>query len=64
MLNDRLSKEYRDGVESFFKLALENATDPKKTYCPCKKCFNLQILDVVEIRSHLYFNVIDDTYKK
>ena len=26
--NDRLSKEYEEGVDNFIKLALENTTDP------------------------------------
>lgn len=63
MLNDRLSKEYQDGVESFLKLALENATDPRKYIVLVKSVFNLQKLDVVEIRDNLNFSGINDTYE-
>ena len=61
---DRLSKEYEEGVGKFIKLALENATDPSRVHCPCRKCSNLKKLDIMEIKSHLYFNGMDQTYVK
>ncbi|XP_062114363.1 uncharacterized protein LOC133825441 [Humulus lupulus] len=61
---DRLSKEYEEGVDSFIKLALENTTDPSRVHCPCRKCSHLKKLDIMEIKSHLYFNGMDQTYVK
>ena len=61
---DRLSKEYEEGVDNFAKLALENTTDPSRVHCPCRKCSNLKKLDIMEIKSHLYFNGMDQTYVK
>ena len=42
IIKDRLSKEYEEGVGEFIKLALENATDPSRVHCPCRKCSNLK----------------------
>ena len=61
---DRLSKEYEEGVGKFIKLALKNAMDPSRVHCPCRKCSNLKKLDIMEIKSHLYFNRMDQTYVK
>ena len=63
MLKERLSKDYEDGVNSFLRYALENAMDPKKIHFPCQKCSNLHKWDIVEIRSHLICNGVDETYK-
>ena len=63
MSKDKLSKDYQDGYESFLKHALENITDPKKIYCPCKKDSNIQKLDAFEFKGHLYFNGTDYTYQ-
>ncbi|XP_062103991.1 uncharacterized protein LOC133815129 [Humulus lupulus] len=60
----RLSKEYEEGVDNFIKFALENTTDPSRVHCPCRKCSNLKKLDIMEIKSHLYFNGMDQTYVK
>ncbi|XP_062103268.1 uncharacterized protein LOC133814303 [Humulus lupulus] len=61
---DILSKEYEEGVDGFIKLALENTTDPSRVHCHCRKCSNLKKLDIMEIKSHLYFNGMDQTYVK
>ena len=63
MLKSRLSNDYEDGVEIFLRRTLENTTDPEKKCCPCEKCFNLQKWDVIEIKSHLTCNGIDETYQ-
>ena len=64
IIKDRLSKDYEEGVGEFIKLALENATYPSRVHCPCRKCSNLKKLDIMEIKSHLYFNGMDQTYVK
>ncbi|XP_062093712.1 uncharacterized protein LOC133799725 [Humulus lupulus] len=61
---DMLSKEYEEGVDNFIKLTLENSTDLSRVHCPCRKCSNLKKLDIMEIKSHLYFNGMDQTYVK
>ena len=64
MLADRLSIEYKQGVQKFLEFCLENAKDPNAIMCPCVKCGNLEKLSVSEITEHLYFNGIDKSYDR
>ena len=41
MLADRLSTEYKKGVDSFLEFAIENVKDSNLIPCPCIKCGNL-----------------------
>ncbi|KAK9904523.1 hypothetical protein M0R45_000606 [Rubus argutus] len=60
---DRRSVAYKLGVENFFKFALENAKDPNKISCPCIKCGNMDDFPISVIKTHLYYNGIDESYK-
>ena len=54
MSANRLSAEYRNGVDLFLRFCSENVKDPNFTYCPCLKCGNVK-----KIKEHLHFNGID-----
>ncbi|KAL0549113.1 hypothetical protein IC582_013593 [Cucumis melo] len=62
MSKSRLSKEFQLGVENFIRFGFSNTTN---TYvcCPCLKCGNCQKHKADNIRNHLYFNGIDESYK-
>ena len=64
MLADRLSTEYKKGVDSFLEFTIENVKDSNLIPCPCIKCGNLQKIGVKKIKEHLYFNGIDQSYKQ
>ncbi|XP_062089101.1 uncharacterized protein LOC133795662 [Humulus lupulus] len=63
MSANRLSEEYKNGVDFFLRFCLENGGDPKFTCCPCLKCFNVTKLSFNKIKEHLFFNGIDRSYK-
>ncbi|XP_062074808.1 uncharacterized protein LOC133778801 [Humulus lupulus] len=63
MSANRLSEEYKNGVDFFLRFCLENGGDPKFTCCPCLKCFNVTKLSFNKIKEHLFFNGIDISYK-
>ena len=52
-LSNRLSKEFRDGVKSFIKIAEKNLDQDGKTRCPCQDCLNTRSFNVKTIASHL-----------
>lgn len=62
MLKDHRSKDYEDGVEQFLNFAVIYARDLQSIRCPCRVCGNLKSQAVEEIRNHLFFNVIDQSY--
>lgn len=62
MLKDRRSKDYENGVEHFLNTAVIHASDPQSIRCPCRLCGNLKCQPVEEIRNHLFFNGIDQSY--
>ena len=62
MSANRLSAEYRNGVDLFLRFCSENVKDPNFTYCPCLKCGNVKKMDLKKIKEHLYFNGIDKSY--
>ncbi|XP_062102882.1 uncharacterized protein LOC133813862 [Humulus lupulus] len=63
MSANRLSEEYKNGVDFFLRFCLENGGDPNFTCCPCLKCFNVTKLSFNKIKEHLFFNGIDRSYK-
>ncbi|KAL0551889.1 hypothetical protein IC582_010979 [Cucumis melo] len=62
MSKSRLSKEFKLGVENFIRFGFSNTTNTS-IRCPCLKCENCQKHKANDIRDHLYFNGIDESYK-
>ena len=62
MSADRLSAEYRNGVDEFLQFSLDNATNHNTISCPCLHCGNLHKLNISKIKEHLFFNGIDRSY--
>ena len=61
---DRLSDEYRKGVEDFCVHATKNAKSSMLIICPCRKCLNVkEVRGRIELREHLMFHGFDKTYK-
>ncbi|XP_062012267.1 uncharacterized protein LOC133728851 [Rosa rugosa] len=60
---DKRSLAYELGVGSFLKFALENAKNPNNVACPCSKCGNMDFFPISVIKTHLYYNGVDETYK-
>ncbi|XP_020271977.1 uncharacterized protein LOC109847145 [Asparagus officinalis] len=61
---DRLSEEYKKGVEEFCAHATKNAKNSMFINCPCRKCLNVkEVRGQMELREHLMFHSIDKTYK-
>ncbi|XP_057779975.1 uncharacterized protein LOC130998576 [Salvia miltiorrhiza] len=62
MLKNRLSDEYKNGVESFMEFAIQNDTNNELMSCPCSKCGNLMRKKIDLVRLHLLSNGMDLTY--
>ena len=62
MLMDRRSIEYENGVNEFLKFAIFYASNPKLLRCPRQTCDNLVFHVPIEIRNHLYWKGIDQSY--
>ncbi|KAL0544080.1 hypothetical protein IC582_019191 [Cucumis melo] len=63
MMENRMSREYDVGVESFIQFGLSHAKGSNSIRCPCLKCGNRLLKDVSIVRYHLYANGIDKRYK-
>ncbi|KAL0561335.1 hypothetical protein IC582_001760 [Cucumis melo] len=63
MMENRMSREYDVGVESFIQFGLSHAKGSNSIRCPCLKCGNHLLKDVSIVRYHLYANGIDKSYK-
>ncbi|KAA0054168.1 uncharacterized protein E6C27_scaffold131G00970 [Cucumis melo var. makuwa] len=63
MMENRMSREYDVGVESFIQFGLSHAKGSNSIRCPCLKCGNRLLKDVSIVRYHLYVNRIDKSYK-
>ncbi|KAM6574677.1 hypothetical protein CsatA_023004 [Cannabis sativa] len=63
MKENKLSKEYEEGVEYFMEFAIKNGDDPNMIPCPCVMCRNFKKLSGVDVRVHLYKFGIDSSYK-
>lgn len=61
---NRLSREYRLGVESFMQFAKENVDDLNRVSCPCVACGNLKKLKFDQVRAHLLWKGMDKLYTK
>ena len=62
MCDDRLSKEYENGVLEFVKFAVEHAEDPNRMKCPCLGCCYVDRVDAYGLKSHLLMHGIDRSY--
>ncbi|KAL0540929.1 hypothetical protein IC582_020954 [Cucumis melo] len=62
MSKSRLSKEFELGVENFIRFGFSSTTNTS-ICCPCLKRGNCQKHKANDIRDHLYFNGIDESYK-
>ncbi|TYK29690.1 uncharacterized protein E5676_scaffold64G00410 [Cucumis melo var. makuwa] len=63
MMENRMSREYDVGVESFIQFGLSHAKCSNSIRCSCLKCGNRLLKDVSIVRYHLYANGIDKSYK-
>ena len=63
MLADKLSIEYRNGVNEFLQFSLDQVTNPKAISFPCLHCENRHKLSIGKIKEHLFSNGIDQSYK-
>ncbi|KAA0042057.1 transposase [Cucumis melo var. makuwa] len=63
MMENRMSREYDIGVESFIQFGLSHAKGYNSIRCPCLKCGNRLLKDVSIVRYHLYASGIDKSYK-
>ena len=65
MRMDRRTDTYDKGVTSFIEFAKNNLPAfNEKLRCPCLKCENMRILNVVEVKEHLFWNGIDVSYDR
>lgn len=62
MGKSRLSKEYDLGVEMFIKFGERHANGSTSIRCPCNRCKNLKRHSSGDVRAHLYFHGIDQSY--
>ena len=63
MSANRLSAEYKKGVDAFLEYCKKHVQDPKFTHCPCLKCGNMRKWDLKTVKEHLFFNGVDKSYK-
>ena len=63
-LSNRLSKEFRDGVKSFIKIAEKNLDQDGKTRRPCRDFLNTRSFNVKTVASHLILKGFSKSYKK
>ena len=63
MSANRLSAEYKKGVDAFLEYCKKHVQDPKYTHCPCLKCGNMRKWDLKTVKEHLFFNGVDKSYK-
>ena len=64
MKENRLSKEYEDGVDLFLKFMIDNGVDPNMILCSCTKYDNFEKLKKIDVKSHLFSYMIDTSYEK
>ncbi|KAK1570474.1 hypothetical protein Q3G72_002476 [Acer saccharum] len=50
---NRLSKEYRDGIQSFTDVARNYLDQDNKTLCPCRDCLNTSSHNISTLKAHL-----------
>ena len=50
-VSDRLSSEYKNGVDEFLQFSLDHATNLNAILCPCLHCENLHKLSITKIKS-------------
>ena len=49
-------------MEIFLNFASYNAKNSKYIHCPCHRCRNINFGNIKEVRDHLYFNGVDQSY--
>ncbi|KAF1870947.1 hypothetical protein Lal_00015247 [Lupinus albus] len=59
---NRLTKEYEDGVKSSVRFAYENAENSYRIVYPCLICCYSNQITLVELRVHLVYHDIDQSY--
>ncbi|XXG62332.1 hypothetical protein AAC387_Pa05g0709 [Persea americana] len=62
-IKNRMSKEYRDGVNYFVDFAVTSSGSDDKIRCPCLKCMNVERHVSVVVVFHLIQNGIAPSYK-
>ncbi|KAJ9566908.1 hypothetical protein OSB04_002874 [Centaurea solstitialis] len=60
---NRLSVEYRQGVEEFIRVAKNHLDYRGLSRCSCKKCGNAMLQTIDLIKQHLFVNGIQMTYQ-
>ena len=65
MCANRLSKEYKDGVQDFIRFAVGHAKDPNsKIVCPCLRDIMAREVsrDIMALRKHWYVSCQNNIY--
>lgn len=59
---NRLSKEYKNGVQEFIKFVFRDAENTSKILCPCLDCCYSIRVSAAELEGHLVAYGIDRSY--
>ena len=59
---DRLSSEYRVGVDEFLEFAILNSENRMLIRCPCARCCNMEFHTPKEVKLHLFQKGFLQTY--
>ena len=61
-LKDRVSDEYRVGVNAFIEFATASVGSNGKIRCPCANCMNISYLDINVVKYHIFLRGMSSTY--
>ena len=64
MFASRVSEKFQLGVDNFLLFAEQVKDDRGFIRCPCRRCGNLRVFEVEEVREHMFRNIIDLSYTK
>ena len=62
LVADRRSKEYMVEVEIFLKFASKHSKNSEYMHYPCRKCENMNFEKIKEVKDHIYFNGVHQSY--
>ena len=63
MSADRTSEEFTKGFDEFINFGLDHANGQDSIRCPCLDCGNMINMSVEEVRGHVFFKGIDQSYR-
>ena len=59
----KTSEEFTKGFDEFINFGLDHANGQDSIRCPCLDCGNMINRSVKEVRGHVFFNGIDQSYR-